>query len=165
MRFLDRVYAKLFGMNNLLRKSGMKIGSNCHIYSDLRTPESYLITIGDNVTFSNGIQIITHDNSVCKVSNYTDIFGEVHIGDNCFVGAKSVIMYGVSLPNNTIVAAGSVVIKSPDKEGLIIGGNPAKVIGTVDNLKAKADEYGVNLDGLTPEDKKQAIIKTKKVVK
>lgn len=45
-------------------------------------------------------------------------------------------MYGVNIGNNVVVAAGSVVTKDvPD--GVIVGGNPAKIIGSFENLKEK----------------------------
>lgn len=46
-------------------------------------------------------------------------------------------MYGVSLANNIIVASGSVVCNSFDQERIIIGGNPARIIGTWDGFLEK----------------------------
>ena len=55
-----KIFSKLFHnheyMIDFFRKQGMEIGQNCHIYSNIVTPESYLIRIGSNVTFSNSIQ-------------------------------------------------------------------------------------------------------------
>lgn len=59
-----------------------------------------------------------------------NLFGYITIGDNCFIGQRSTIMYGVTLANNIIVAAGSVVCSSFNEERIVIGGNPAKKIGT-----------------------------------
>lgn len=50
-------------------------------------------------------------------------------------------MYGVELANNIIVAAGSVVTKSFTEEGIIIGGNPARKIGSYEEFYKK---YGEN---------------------
>lgn len=55
------------------------------------------------------------------------IVKETIIGENCFIGEKSIILPGVILGNNVIVAAGSVVTKSFD-DNVLIGGNPAKII-------------------------------------
>ncbi len=165
-KIYNSLYLKIFGMNKYLKKKGVKIGDNPHIYSDISTTESYLITIGNNVTISNGVQFITHDNSICKVlEGATDVFGEIKIGDNCFIGAKSIILYGVTLPNNTIVAAGSVVAKSPLEEGKIIGGNPAKIIGDTKSLKEKMEQFAVNLDGLSSKEKRSVIKKAKLIRK
>jgi maltose O-acetyltransferase len=53
--------------------------------------------------------------------------GKVIIGDNCWIGAKAIILKDVELGNNCIVAAGAVVTKS-FPQGSIVGGVPAKVI-------------------------------------
>jgi maltose O-acetyltransferase len=56
--------------------------------------------------------------------------GQVIIGDNCWIGAKAVILKDVILGDHCIVAAGAVVTKS-FPAGSIIGGVPAKLIGQV----------------------------------
>lgn len=142
------------------KAEGCKIGENARIFSNIATSESYLIEIGDNVTISNNVQFITHDNSVIKVlPDATDVFGKICIGNNCFIGARSILMYGVSLPDNTIVAAGSVVTKSISESGKILGGNPAKVIGSVDAFAEKVKPFALNLKKLSPEEKKQLLTK------
>lgn len=167
--FWARIMAKLHGdeaYSKLFRSQGMRIGKNCHIYSNIITPESYLIAVGDNVTISNDVQFITHDNCVCKLfPDKTDIFGRVQVGDNCFVGARSILMYGVSLPNNTIVAAGSVVTRSFTDEGTIIGGNPARVIGKWERFGEKILTYALNTDGLSQEAKKALVLNSPKIVR
>jgi acetyltransferase-like isoleucine patch superfamily enzyme len=52
---------------------------------------------------------------------------KVRIGDRCFVGGGAIILPGVTIGNESIVAAGAVV-KSDVPERSIVGGNPAKVI-------------------------------------
>lgn len=73
-----------------------------------------------------------------------NLFGYVVIGDNCFIGQRSTIMYGVTLANNIIVASGSVVCNSFDEERIIIGGNPAKKIGTWDSFIAKSQDMAMS---------------------
>ena len=167
--FLTRIIAKVCGdeaFSCLFRRYGMKVGRNCRIYSNIMTSESYLITVGDNVTISNNVQLITHDNSVCKlIPDKTDIFGEIHIGNNSFIGTRSIIMYGVTLPDNTIVAAGSVVTKSFKEEGIIIGGNPARQIGRYEKLKEKSLSYAINIGGMSESEKRIAIQQSKKVIR
>lgn len=112
------------------RKYGVVVGENCCIYSDIITPESYLIIIGDNVTISNDVQFITHDNSIDRVlKDKSDIFGEIKIGNNCFIGAHTLILPGVTLADNVIIGSGSVVTKSFCEKRIIIAGNPARKIG------------------------------------
>lgn len=80
------------------------------------------------------------------------MFGKISIGKNCFIGANSVILYGVTLADNIIVAAGSVVTKSFHEERIIIGGNPAKKISTWDSFAEKSKGYEWNLATVTREE-------------
>ena len=123
-------------MKKFFQSKGMSIGNNCAIYSNICSSETWLISIGDNVTISNDVQFITHDNSIDRFSEkYCDIFGKIEIGNNCFIGAHSLILPGVTLGAKTLVAAGSVVTKSFD--GGIIAGNPAKKISEIEPFVEK----------------------------
>lgn len=133
-------------INNLrikqYKKMGMKIGRNFKCYSDINIGEPYLIEIGNDVTISNNVKFITHDNSVIKMCNeYTDLFGKIKIGDNCFIGYGSLIMPGVIIADNVIIGAGSVVTKSIKDNNVIIAGNPASIISTFDKTFSKVEKY------------------------
>ena len=145
------------------RKYGIKVGEKCNIYSNIVTSESYLINIGNNTTISNNVQLITHDNSICKLDEKnTDLFGEINIGNNCFIGAQTIILPGVSLADNIIVGAGSVVTKSFEETNIIIAGNPAVRINSWDNLAIKIHEKKFNLTGLESVNKENLIKSNKK---
>lgn len=91
------------------------------------------------MTIGNDVDFVTHDNSINKISNETiNLFGKIKIGDNCFIGERSTLLYGVTLADNIIVAAGSVVVDSFATERIIIGGNPARVISTWDRFFEKS---------------------------
>jgi acetyltransferase-like isoleucine patch superfamily enzyme len=88
--------------------------------------------IGKNVRISHGVHIYSqnHDMSL-PIDTNPDQMDEpkaVIIGDNCWIGAKAIILPGVKLGPNTIVGAGPVVTKSFPKGHCIIAGNPAKKI-------------------------------------
>lgn len=145
-------------INDHFRKLGMSIGSNCRIYSPISSSESYLIHIGDNVTISNDVQLITHDNAIIKVCpEFTDLFGEIHIGNNCFIGAHSIILPGVTISDNCIVGAGSVVTKSVS-EGTIVAGNPACIIGSTSKYGEKYKDKAFNIDGLSRDQIKSLLL-------
>ena len=66
-------------------------------------------------------------------------------------------MPGVTIGNNVIVAAGSVVTKSiPDNS--IVGGNPARIIGEVDSFFEKIKEFNVNSKELNYQQKKEYLL-------
>lgn len=148
--FLAKVKFKLSGnnkevMSDYFRKAGMSIKGGCNICCNIMTMEPFLVDIGSNVTISGDVKLVTHDNSVAKLNiGGADVFGRIVIGDNCFIGQNSIIMYGVELANNIIVAAGSVVCNSFSETNIVIGGNPAKKIGTWDALREKSSPYAIS---------------------
>lgn len=142
-----------------MRDAGYLIGDHCKIYSSLGTPEPYLIEIGNDVTISFDVTVITHDNAPIKVvDGATDIVGKIVIGNNCFIGAGAIILPGVTLAEKTIIAAGSVVTKSVHESQRIVAGNPAKEIGTWDDYKRKIENKCFNFDGMSYERKKEEIL-------
>ncbi len=144
-----RIKSKIFKKHEILvdfyrKQGGASIGTNCLICTPVLTRESELISIGNNVTISTGVKFVTHDNSIKLVRpGKSDLFGRITIGNNCFIGENSIIMYGVVIPDNTIVAAGSVVTKSVSESFKIIGGNPAKIIGDWDSYREKYKENAI----------------------
>lgn len=122
-------------MSDYFRKAGMRIGGGCNICCNIMTAEPYLVEIGNNVTISGNVTFVTHDNSISKCSpNCANLFGYIRIGNNCFIGQNATILYGCSLADNIIVAAGSCVCNSFLEEGIIIGGNPARKISDVNTF-------------------------------
>ena len=72
------------------------------------------------------------------------LFGKIVIGNNCFIGERAALSYGVELADNIIVAAGSVVTKSFTESNIIIGGNPARKISTWEQFREKSIGYAQN---------------------
>ena len=163
MYLVAKVKSKVFHNHEIIcdyfRKCGMKIGVNVHIYSNIQTTESYLIRLGDNTTISNDVQFLTHDNSIEKLDiGYSVGFGEIVIGSNCFIGARSIILGGVHLSDNVIVGAGSVVTKS-FPEGSIIAGNPARLISSMKDFKEKVlSRFNISIEGLSPIEKRELLL-------
>lgn len=117
-----------------------------NICSNIAINEPHLISIGLGTTIAGNVEFVTHDNSISKVlPNTSDLFGKINIGNNCFIGARSVIMYGVTIADNVIVAAGSVVVKSIHESNVIVAGNPARVISTWEKFAKKSKPLAWNL--------------------
>lgn len=121
-------------------KMGMKIGKNCDINPGLMVDYSHcwLIELEENVTLAPQVYLLAHDASTKRELNYTRI-GKILIKKNAFIGARSVILPGVIIGENAIVAAGSVVIKSVENN-TIVGGNPAKYIMNTGDYFLKSKE-------------------------
>lgn len=140
-RILKANYLKLtMPGDKYLRKLGAEVGENSRIYTTSFGSEPWLISIGNNVTITSGVKLLTHDGATwlirdSKGRRYS--FNKIKIGNNVFIGVNAILMPGVKVGNNVIVAAGSVVTKSvPD--GRIVGGNPAKIIGNYNDYEQKA---------------------------
>ena len=131
-----------------LRGMGVVIGEYTEflspIHSEVDLGWAKYISIGDHCILCSGIRLIAHDYS-WKVLE--DAYGEelpsggmpIHIGNNVFVGANCTILGGVSIGNNVIIAAGSMVCKSlPDNT--VCAGTPAKVIKSLDAYYQKRKE-------------------------
>lgn len=78
------------------------------------------IHIGKNCIITGGVLILAHD--ACRKMK-----ADTRIGNNCFIGTRSIIMPGISLGDEVIVGAGSVVTKDVPSH-CIVAGNPAKII-------------------------------------
>jgi len=124
----------LLTMNQLIT-DGLKIGKNVTIetavYIDNVYP--YLISIGDNCSIASGVRLLAHDDTPCKFTGGYARLGRIDIKDNCFIGENCIILPGVSIGPNVLIAAGSVVNKDilPNS---CVAGVPAR-------FYAKFDEY------------------------
>ena len=121
-----------------LKKIGIKMGKVRPNYID---PSAYfdgvdysLISVGEHSVISKDVLILTHDYSIFRALNLIGkedigkrILGPISIGNNCFIGARAILLPGTTIADNVIVGAGSVV-KGIIPEGVVIAGNPAKVI-------------------------------------
>lgn len=57
----------------------------------------------------------------------------ISIGNNVWIGARTSVNKGVSIGSNTVVGAASHLTKSFLEDDLVLGGNPAKIIGSMEN--------------------------------
>ena len=115
------------------RKRGVKIGNNCHISPyvllDLVYPE--LIEIGKNVTIGSNSMIFAHVNPTAseflKNHGYPRTVKSVVIKNGAVISVGCIIIAGVTIGENSIVGAGSVVTTDIPDNCVAIG-NPARVI-------------------------------------
>ncbi len=114
----------------------VQFGSNCMIQCD--------IEFGNYVLVASNVSFVGKDDHLFgKVgtpiwnSGRGDSY-KTFIGNDIWIGHGAIIMAGVRIGNGAIVAAGSVVTKDVP-EGVVVGGNPARIIKnrfqTVEELK------------------------------
>ncbi|WON96148.1 acyltransferase [Sphingobacterium sp. UGAL515B_05] len=137
------------GREEYAKYVGVKIGKKCRIITTKWGTEPFLIDIGDNVTITDGVRFLTHDGSAWLARDNNGrryLYAKISIGNNVFIGVNSIIMPGVKIEDNVIVAAGSVVTKSI-RAGSVVAGVPAKLIGDYKELYQKMiDDYVTEKD-------------------
>ena len=121
------------------------MGEKC-FYQPYNLPaDSQYIRFGNNVVIASNVNFICHDVVHHVLNHLSESGGEyrtyrnvIDIRDNCFIGAGSIILAGVTIGPNAIVAAGSIVNKNVP-EGSVVAGVPAKMVGTFDALCQKRE--------------------------
>lgn len=91
------------------------------------------VTIGDNVLIGSGCLITDNDAHPLNWQDWrankseNTLHAHIVIGNDVFIGARSIILKGVTVGDRSIIGAGSVVVKDVPSD-CIVAGNPAKVI-------------------------------------
>ena len=110
----------------------LKLGGNVYIGSGTVLYCHGGIEIGKNTAVAEGCFFISSLHNYKSKTHFPfDKSGfrqKIVVGDNCWIGARSMINPGVKIEDGAIVAMGSVVTKSVPRCA-IVGGNPAKIIG------------------------------------
>lgn len=142
-------------------KAGVKLGKNNFIASKFWSSEPYLIEVGNNCQITNGVRMFTHGGGGAVRLKYEkfDCFGKIKIGNYVYIGTNSLIMPGVQIDDNVLIAAGSVVTNSIPSN-VVVGGNPAKIICTIDQYIEKNMQYNMNTAGIFPRKKKRLLLDT-----
>ena len=142
---IKKIFLKILKRVNMIKYAriiGVKVGSNCRIIGDTKfgsTP--YLIEIGDHVSIS-GATFVNHEGAHWVLKgldskyNKTFGYGRIIIKDNVYLGQSCTILRGITIGENTIVGACSLVNKSLEPNS-VYAGVPAKKICSLDEWKEK----------------------------
>ena len=120
-----------------LRGLGMVIGEAVWLPDStaIDTSHCFLISIGDHCGFGEECVLLAHD---AQMDEYLDAarLGRVVIRESCHLGARTIVLPGVTIGPRTIVGAGSVVTRTlpPDT---VCAGNPARVICSLEEYLEK----------------------------
>jgi acetyltransferase-like isoleucine patch superfamily enzyme len=126
----------------LARWGGLhSVGKDVLINLGCTITDPTLVRIGSNVTLSD-CTLLGHDGVIgilnTRFNKKLDSVGAIDIRDNCFIGHGAIVMPRVTIGPDSIVAAGAVVTKDVPP-GVVVGGNPAKVICTTEELVARME--------------------------
>jgi len=115
----------------LFSKGKLNIGTQFGINSYSRIVAHEEITIGDNVTIGQFVSILDHDHRYSferenlHLSGYTT--APISIGNNVWIADKCTILKGVSIGNNVVIGANTLVNKDvPDN--VVFAGNPGRIL-------------------------------------
>lgn len=114
----------------------MTMGADCRFSNvPVVASEPWLITLGRNVHVAGEVALITRDGGVSpskRMERYRKVqkYGRIDILDDSVIGHRAIILPGVTIGPGSVVAAGSVVSRNVPP-GVLVGGNPAKVLMTV----------------------------------
>jgi len=123
------------------KRNGMKVGKNLRIMSGVDFgSEPWLIEIGDNVVISKDVMFSTHDGGANVIRNLgiknINTFGKIQIGNNVFIGARSILLPNVKVGDNVIIGANSIVNKDIPPNS-VVAGVPIRKIMSLDDYKKK----------------------------
>jgi acetyltransferase-like isoleucine patch superfamily enzyme len=113
---------------------GDRVGLSPHCYIQVRGP----VTIGNDVILGPHVKIFSENHNFGDKFRPINGQGEsrigVSIGNGVWIGSSAIILDGVTLGDNCVVAAGSVVTKSV-VAGSVVAGVPARVIKQIESLE------------------------------
>ncbi|MCW2572974.1 MAG: putative sugar acetyltransferase [Frankiales bacterium] len=99
--------------------NGVFINAGTIIYCEVA------VTIGDNVALANEVYVM--DTPSHGIEGREPRVGAVVIGDGTWVGARAIVLPGVTIGSRVVVAAGAVVT-SDVPDDVLLAGNPARVV-------------------------------------
>ncbi|MEG1427615.1 MAG: DapH/DapD/GlmU-related protein, partial [Oscillospiraceae bacterium] len=105
------------------------IGEGTYINSNLTLVDDYKITIGKDVLFAPNVTISTTGHPVhYQLRPHGEMYSfAVTIGDHVWIGSNTVICPGVTIGENSVIGAGSIVVKDIPANTIAVG-NPCKVL-------------------------------------
>ncbi len=135
-KYLSWYYFKnsvfVLGRFNISNLNNVRFGQNCAINHGVFILGRNNISIGDNVILSANCMLIdsgfdahVYHSSEFPVYSYID--SHIIIEDNVWLGAGCIVLPGVTIGRNSIVAAGAIVTKNVPSFS-IVAGNPARVV-------------------------------------
>ena len=119
------------------------VGDNVRLPQGLIPFRSDYIYLHSNIEVASGAKFVPHDaihevfnNMANQEEKCKEFIGKIEVFDNVFIGANAIILGPCKIGPNVVVAAGAVVCKDVP-ENSVVGGVPARVIGSFDELRKR----------------------------
>lgn len=142
---------------------GARIGQDSNIYAHCLVESD--VVIGDRVTVKSGVQLwnglrvgndvfigpnasFTNDGFArSREKSQTSLLTMIH--DGASIGAGAVILSGLEIGRNAMVAAGAVVTRSVPPNA-VVEGNPARIVGYVDTARSEEEHVASSKIDIKP---------------
>jgi acetyltransferase-like isoleucine patch superfamily enzyme len=126
-------------LNALLETSRIKIGQKCGMSGAVICAKESVV-LGNNVQLGSGVVISDtdfHSMDYQVRGQEGDLeaaqSAPVSIGDDCFIGARAIVLKGVTIGARSIVGAGAVVVKDVPAD-VVVAGNPARIVKSIKSV-------------------------------
>jgi len=162
-KVIGSIYGKLSPVG-YARWIGVNAGKNVRIYGNsygMFGTEPWCITLGNNVHITREVLFVCHDGGTLLFRNEIpdlEITAPIVVGNNVYIGVRSILLPGVKIGDNSIIAAGSVVTKDV-MPGSVVGGVPAKFIKSINEYKQGIMDRSLRLGHLKGKEKDKELRK------
>jgi len=111
------------------RSSSVTIGTNCWVNDGCTFDTSAEITLGNGVALGHEVMLLTSTHEIgpqfYRAGRSIDL--PIIVGDGAWIGARAVVLPGVTIGRGAVVAAGSLVNRSV-ADNVLVAGVPARVV-------------------------------------
>ncbi len=140
------------------RKVLYAMGENCSVQTNVHIADPSYVKMGNNVRLS-GCTLFGHDGSINMINRAyglsLDRVGKIELRDNVYIGHQAIILPGVTIGPNAIVAANAVISKDvPDN--VVYGGVPGKLICRLDDYVERLEKETADLPWMHLIEKRDA---------
>ena len=152
----------LFSHEKHAKMLGVNMGENCRVYGRISWgTEPWIITLGNNVHISAECRFVTHDGATLLFRHrdpLLELTKPIIVGSNVYIGTRTMVLGGVTIGDNVIIGAGSIVTKNIPSNSVAVG-VPARVIKSTEDYYNKAKKESIGLGDLKYSRKTKALKK------
>lgn len=148
--------------NGYAKWAGVSLGERVRFYGlrpGMFGSEPWMITIGDDCHITSGCQFVTHDGGTLVLRHRDptlEISAPVSLGSRVYLGINTIVLPGVTIGDNVVVGAGSVVTRDIPGNSVAVG-SPARVIKSLDEYFESLQARSLGLGNLPAKEKDAAL--------